>query len=76
MGYFKKKKTSILFIAVLAEIWMVFAYFIAGSILTGSFAVSLSSVPPNAIQGVIGIVLFVILKEALVKMGFEKILKK
>lgn len=76
MGYLKKKKVHILIIAILAEIWMVFGYLIAGAILTGSFAVSLSSVPANAIQGVIGIVLFIILKEALEKMGFEKVLKK
>ncbi len=73
MGIYRKK--NILIIAIVSEVWMVFGYFIGGAILSGSTSVSLASIPANAIQGVIGLVLFLILKEALVKMGFEKMIK-
>ncbi len=76
MGYFKERKLNVYLLAVAAEIWMVIGYLIGGAILTGSFAVSLGSVPANSIQGIIGVVLFIILKEALEKMGFEKRIKK
>ena len=76
MGYFKERKLNVYLLAVAAEIWMVIGYLIGGAILTGSLAVSLGSVPANSIQGIIGVVLFIILKEALEKMGFEKRIKK
>lgn len=76
MGYFKNRKLNVYLLAVFAEIWMVIGYLLGGTILTGSLAVSLGSVPANSIQGIIGVVLFIILKEALEKMGFEKRIKK
>lgn len=42
----------------LGVLWMVFGYFIAGGILKSSFAISLTSIPENMIQGISGAVIF------------------
>lgn len=75
IGYLKDKKINVYLLAIIAEIWMVVGYFAGGTILTGSYAAALGSIPANSIQGVIGIVLFVIMKKALEKIGFEKLIK-
>ena len=53
--------------AALALVFMVFGYFVAGAILEGSVAVSLTSVPPNIVQGAGGLGVYVLLHSALKK---------
>ncbi|SCY27719.1 ECF transporter S component [Alkaliphilus peptidifermentans] len=48
-------------------LWMVTGYFFAGAAMKGSFAISLTSVPANLIQGIGGIILFVPIGVALKK---------
>jgi len=40
--------------------WMVFGYFIGGSILKSSVAIALLSIPENILQGVMGYAIFVV----------------
>ncbi|MGL4790462.1 MAG: ECF transporter S component [Anaerotignaceae bacterium] len=59
---------------VVGVAWMVFGYFIGGAILKGSFLVSLTSVPSNIVQGVGGIVIYLVLAVALNKAKIYKLL--
>lgn len=51
---------------------MVGGYLIGGTILKGSFAVALTSVPSNCMQGLMGVVLFFIVGKALDKIQITK----
>ncbi|MGP1411408.1 MAG: ECF transporter S component [Peptoanaerobacter stomatis] len=62
---------SLLTIAV-----MVIGYLIGGTILKGSFAVALTSVPSNAIQGVMGMVLFFAIGKAFDKVHLNNYIHK
>ncbi|MCI8342390.1 MAG: ECF transporter S component [Firmicutes bacterium] len=53
--------------AVAGIVWMIFGYLIGGTILKGSFAVALTSVPSNAVQGVGGLVIYIVIGYALDK---------
>ncbi len=53
-----------LFGVVLAEVWMIVGYLLAGTLLYGSFATALTSVPENAVQAVGGIIVFLVLGSA------------
>lgn len=55
-------------------VWMVFGYLIAGTILKGSFAVALTSVPSNVVQGVGGLVIYLVIGTALNKAKIYKLL--
>lgn len=52
---------------IVAEIIMVAGYLFYGALLMDSFAASLAGVPGNAVQGVVGLVLGVLLAEVLKK---------
>lgn len=54
---------------------MVFGYFIAGSILEGSFIVAARSIPSNIIQGTVSIVLAIPLSHSLSNIKYVKSLK-
>ncbi len=53
-------------------LWMVVGYFFGGAALKGSFAVSLTSVPANLVQGFGGIFIFIPIGIALKKTNFFK----
>jgi Predicted membrane protein len=62
-------------IAALAGIvWMIFGYLVGGTILKGSFAVALTSVPSNIVQGVGGFVIYMVIGAALNKAKIYKLL--
>lgn len=52
---------------IVAEIIMIVGYLFYGLVLSESFAASLAGVPGNAVQGVVGLVLGVLLAEVLKK---------
>lgn len=52
---------------IVAEIIMIVGYLFYGLVLSESFAASLAGVPGNAVQGVVGLVLGVLLTEVLKK---------
>lgn len=56
-----KKIKNILVCALIAEIFMILGYYIYSVILTGSIIASLSGIPTNAVQGVVGAILGCIL---------------
>lgn len=63
LSHFEGEKDSIfsmrnILTAVIVEIWMVIGYLFAGTILNSSFAVSLSSVPSNLVQGAGGLIIY------------------
>jgi len=55
-------------------IWMVFGYLVCGTILKGSFAVALTSVPSNIVQGVGGFVIYLVIGAALNKAKIYRLL--
>jgi len=55
--------------SVLGSIWMVFGYLIGGTILKGSFAVALTSVPENIVQAVGGLVIYLVVGFAFSKVN-------
>lgn len=57
-------------------VWMVFGYYIGGGILHGSFAVSLTSIPENIVQGVAGSVIFFVVGAAFHKAGVAKLVSQ
>ena len=54
--------------------WMVFGYLVCGTILKGSFAVALTSVPSNIVQGVGGLGIYLVIGAALNKAKIYKVL--
>ncbi|MGB5823334.1 MAG: ECF transporter S component [Proteocatella sp.] len=56
-----------------AGLWMVFAYYIAGGILYGNFAVSAFSVPWNMVQFVLGFVIAMVVYSALMRTPAKKL---
>lgn len=67
----KKKtgsRTAGVFSGLLAEVWMVVAYFAFEGALYG-FAPSLANIPANGLQGVVGIVLAVSLEKVFQRFG-------
>lgn len=77
MGFLvKTKRMNFVLIAVIVEIIMIIGYLLAEWLITGNLMVSLTAIPANGIQGVIGIVLFMIFKEALERTGFKKIIQE
>lgn len=70
----KKFFSPMVFIApILVEAFMVVGYLIAGTILKGSFMVSLASVPSNIVQGIGGVALFLVLGKALSKTNIKEL---
>ena len=59
---------------VVGIIWMVIGYILGGTVLEGSFLVSLSSVPSNIIQGVGGLIIYIVIGCALEKANFFKLM--
>ena len=53
---------------ILGSIWMVIGYLFGGTILKGSFAVALTSIPENIVQAVGGLVIYVV-----VGLAFSKV---
>lgn len=60
---------------LIGTIVMVLGYFIAGSILEGSFAVSATSIPSNSIQGLVSIVISILICQSLYNVKYIKSLK-
>ncbi len=58
-----------------AGLWMVFAYYIAGGVLYGNFAVSAFSVPWNMVQFLIGFVIAMVIYSALLRTPAKKLFK-
>lgn len=56
-----KRIKNILFCGLIAEIFMILGYYIYSVILTGNLIASLSGIPTNAIQGVVGALLCALL---------------
>lgn len=56
-----------------AGLWMVFAYYIAGGIIYGSFAVSAFSVPWNMVQFVLGFIIAMVIYSALMRTPAKKL---
>lgn len=61
---------------VIGEVWMVFGYFIGGGILHSSFAVSLTSIPENIVQGTAGAIIFFVVGAAFHKAGVAKMVSQ
>ncbi|NLK37868.1 MAG: ECF transporter S component [Epulopiscium sp.] len=61
-------------VCVAGVIWMVFGYFIGGGILKSSFAVALTSVPENIVQGSAGLIIFFVVGAALNRIPIHKYL--
>ena len=59
--------------AAVAEIIMIAGYLIGGTILKGSFLVSLTSVPSNAVQAVGGAILYFVIAYGVKKTGILKV---
>lgn len=55
-------------------VWMVFGYLACGTIIKGSFAVALTSVPSNVVQGIGGFVIYLVMGAALNKAKLYKVL--
>lgn len=62
--------------AVVGILWMVFGYFIGGGILKSSFVVAATSIPENLVQGVAGVVIFMVVGVALHKADLYKIVSR
>ena len=60
---------------LIGMIVMVFGYFIAGSILEGSFIVAARSIPSNIVQGAVSIILAIPLSNSLSKIKYVKSLR-
>ena len=56
-------------------LWMIVGYLLAGTVLEGSFAVSLTSVPSNGVQAVGGFIIFAVLGYALDKAKIRRFLE-
>lgn len=59
----------------LAGLWMVFAYYVAGGIIYGNFAVSAFSVPWNMVQFLLGFVIAMVIYSALLRTPAKKLFK-
>ncbi|MGL5255629.1 MAG: ECF transporter S component [Proteocatella sp.] len=58
-----------------AGLWMVFAYYIAGGVLYGNFAVSAFSVPWNMVQFLLGFVIAMVIYSALLRTPVKALFK-
>lgn len=61
-----------IFSGVAGVLWMVFGYFIGGGILKSSFAVALTSIPENLVQGGAGFVIFLVVGIAFSRGNIQK----
>ena len=59
--------------AFAAEVVMIVGYLLAGTVLKGSFLVSLTSVPENAVQAVGGCIIYFVMAYAVKKTGLMKL---
>jgi len=66
------KTTSKIIGAVVAEIIMVLGYFLFEGIFYGSFAVGALSIPFNAVQGAVGLIVGIVLAKIFEKSGIMK----
>lgn len=62
--------------SVVGIVWMVIGYFIGGGILKSSFVVAATSIPENIIQGVAGMVIFLVVGAAFHKANIYKIVSQ
>ena len=60
--------------SVLGVVWMVMGYLIGGTILKGSFAVALTSVPSNIVQGAGGLIIYFVVGYALNKAKIYRVI--
>lgn len=58
--------------SVLGSIWQVFAYYIVGSLMVGSFISTIMDIPGNAVQSGVGVIVAVIFCTAFKSTSFGK----
>lgn len=60
------------FASIIGIIWMIVGYYFGGAVLQKSFAVALTSIPENIVQGSAGFVIFLIVGYAFYKAKIYK----